>query len=138
MKKSELKQIIKEEIQRILKENPQPPIPLSPEELNFIYNDVLEAYGAWLDLENDEANEKGEVWDTEEHTWIPLKTFILSMIGRNQDPESIDKITSIINKLEYDKDNPQDNLQDYIKQYYPDLIQKLINKIKSDNPYYFR
>lgn len=138
MKISGLRQIIREEIRKTLKENTQPPIPLNQEELNIIYNNVLEAYGAWLDLENDQANDKGEVWDTEEHRWVPLPIFVKWMIGRNQDPGSWDKIYPILNKVEYNEDNPQDSLQDYIAKYYPNLIQKLVHKIKSDNPYYFK
>jgi hypothetical protein len=127
MKKSELRQLIKEEITKILKETPiNPKSILSKSDLQQISNVIMDIYSNWMDFE-DEANEKGEVWDTEDDEWVSLEDIIIKSIIYSE--------LDFDNKL--DKYPGGIDLHDYIEKYHPEFIKKIANQIKKDNPSYF-
>lgn len=99
---------------------------LNQEDLDWLHNAVLEAAPSWLDTENDEISDDGEVWDTEIHDWVSTKDFAESMIFRLGYSVDDPKYYEIVQKL---PEAYNENMVDYLNRNYPEVIEKLAGEI---------
>lgn len=129
-----MKKVLNEEFHRMQKlaglinENLEQSSMLDADDLNELKNAIMSVYTDWLDTEDDQANESGDVWDTEKHRWVDLETFILSMLYRAIHPDFYEKLTQKIGG---------EDLVEYIEENHIDWIEDVENSIRQDIPGYF-